>query len=60
LGDVETTCAELARIRLRWTGSVEGLAVWQWLLVAPEGRWTTGSVMYVEGAQVSGLPESAR
>jgi hypothetical protein len=48
------------RIRLRWTGSVEDLAVWLWLLVAPEGRWTTAGVMYVEGAQVSGLPESAR
>jgi NAD(P)-dependent dehydrogenase (short-subunit alcohol dehydrogenase family) len=58
--DLEATYADLARrIPLGRMGTVEDLAAWVWLLVAPETGWTTGNVIHVDGGQVLGLPESA-
>jgi NAD(P)-dependent dehydrogenase (short-subunit alcohol dehydrogenase family) len=58
--DLEATYADLARrIPLGRMGTVEDLATWVWLLVAPETAWTTGNVIHVDGGQVLGLPASA-
>jgi hypothetical protein len=40
-------------------GEVRDVAIWVWLLVAPETAWTTGNVIHADGGQVLGLPESA-
>ncbi len=58
--DLAATYADLARrIPLGRMGTVDDLAAWVWLLVAPETGWTTGNVIHVDGGQVLGLPESA-
>ena len=40
-------------------GRVDDIAVWAWMLVAPDTTWTTGNVIHVDGGQVLGLPASA-
>jgi NAD(P)-dependent dehydrogenase (short-subunit alcohol dehydrogenase family) len=58
--DLEAAYADLARrVPLGRMGEVREVAIWVWLLVAPETAWTTGNVIHADGGQVLGLPESA-
>jgi NAD(P)-dependent dehydrogenase (short-subunit alcohol dehydrogenase family) len=58
--DLEAAYADLARrVPLGRMGEVRDVAIWVWLLVAPETAWTTGNVIHADGGQVLGLPESA-
>jgi NAD(P)-dependent dehydrogenase (short-subunit alcohol dehydrogenase family) len=58
--DVEATRAELARrLPIGRLGRAEEVAAWIWSLVAPETRFTTGTVIHVDGGHVLGLPVSA-
>lgn len=58
--DVEAAYADLARrVPLLRMGEVDDVAVWVWLLSAPETAWTTGNVIHADGGQVLGLPASA-
>jgi C-7 ketoreductase len=58
--DVEATRADLARrLPIGRMGRPEEIASWIWSLIAPETRFTTGTVIHVDGGHVLGLPESA-
>jgi C-7 ketoreductase len=58
--DLEAAYADLARrVPLGRMGEVRDVAIWVWLLVAPETACTTGNVIHADGGQVLGLPESA-
>jgi NAD(P)-dependent dehydrogenase (short-subunit alcohol dehydrogenase family) len=58
--DLEATHADLARrLPMGRMGRPDEVATWIWSLVAPESRWTTGTVIHVDGGHVLGLPHSA-
>jgi NAD(P)-dependent dehydrogenase (short-subunit alcohol dehydrogenase family) len=58
--DLEATRADLARrLPIGRMGRPEEIASWIWSLIAPEARFTTGTVIHVDGGHVLGLPESA-
>jgi len=58
--DLASTYADLARrIPLNRMGQPEDVAGWVAFLAGPQSRWTTGTVIHVDGGQVLGLPESA-
>jgi NAD(P)-dependent dehydrogenase (short-subunit alcohol dehydrogenase family) len=58
--DLEATRADLSRrLPVGRMGRPDEVATWIWSLIAPESRYTTGTVIHVDGGHVLGLPESA-
>jgi NAD(P)-dependent dehydrogenase (short-subunit alcohol dehydrogenase family) len=56
--DLAATYYDLARrVPLRRMGTVDDVATWVGLLVAPGTAWTTGNIIHVDGGQVLGVPE---
>jgi C-7 ketoreductase len=58
--DLQAALADLARrLPIGRMGRPDEVATWVWSLIAPETRYTTGTVIHVDGGHVLGLPESA-
>jgi NAD(P)-dependent dehydrogenase (short-subunit alcohol dehydrogenase family) len=58
--DVDALRADLMRrLPIGRLGRADEVATWVWSLVAPESRYTTGTVIHVDGGHVLGLPASA-
>ncbi len=58
--NLDATRADLARrLPVGRMGMPDDVAQWIWSLVAPQSRYTTGTVIHVDGGHVLGLPESA-
>ncbi|MGD0982107.1 MAG: SDR family oxidoreductase [Solirubrobacteraceae bacterium] len=56
----QATLTDLARrLPIGRIGRPEEVATWVWSLIAPETRYTTGTVIHVDGGHVLGLPEPA-